>query len=41
MVPAQPPDMPPISLADLPSAYAERHKDSDYGFQHEFEVNFK
>lgn len=34
----QPPDMTPIVASDLPSAYAERHKDSDYGFQHEFEM---
>ncbi|KAJ1525691.1 hypothetical protein ONE63_008902 [Megalurothrips usitatus] len=38
LVSQQPPDMTPIAASDLPSAYAERHKDSDYGFQHEFEM---
>ncbi|CAB3382748.1 Hypothetical predicted protein [Cloeon dipterum] len=33
-----PPDMTPILRDDMPSAYQERHKDSDYGFQHEFEL---
>lgn len=35
---AKPPDLPPISRVDLPQAYKDRHKDSDYGFQHEFEL---
>ncbi|XP_052870127.1 tyrosine-protein phosphatase 69D [Anopheles cruzii] len=35
---AKPPVMPPIAKDDLPKAYNERHKDSDYGFQHEFEL---
>lgn len=38
LVSQQPPDMTPIGASDLPNAYAERHKDSDYGFQHEFEM---
>ncbi|XP_026317118.1 tyrosine-protein phosphatase 69D-like isoform X2 [Hyposmocoma kahamanoa] len=33
-----PPDMPPIATEDLAAAYAERHADSDYGFQKEFEL---
>ncbi|XP_039298297.1 tyrosine-protein phosphatase 69D [Nilaparvata lugens] len=33
-----PPDMSPILAADLATAFGERHKDSDYGFQHEFEL---
>ncbi|KAK6641042.1 hypothetical protein RUM44_012741 [Polyplax serrata] len=35
---SSPPDMPPIPKGDLPTAVAERHKDSDYGFQQEFEL---
>ncbi|KAG5682132.1 hypothetical protein PVAND_011508 [Polypedilum vanderplanki] len=35
---SKPPDLPPISRSDLPQAYVDRHKDSDYGFQHEFEL---
>ncbi|XP_059488748.1 tyrosine-protein phosphatase 69D isoform X2 [Neocloeon triangulifer] len=35
---SNPPDMTPILRDDMPSAYQERHKDSDYGFQHEFEL---
>lgn len=35
---SSPPDMPPIPKAELPAAVAERHRDSDYGFQHEFEL---
>lgn len=31
--------MTPIAKADLTMAYVERHRDSDYGFQHEFEVS--
>ncbi|XP_043266767.1 tyrosine-protein phosphatase 69D isoform X2 [Venturia canescens] len=38
LVAASPPDMPPIPKADLLQAYLERHRDSDYGFQHEFEL---
>lgn len=34
----KPPDLPPILRNDLAPAYIERHKDSDYGFQHEFEL---
>ena len=32
------PDLPPIDKAAMVSAYLERHKDSDYGFQAEFEA---
>jgi protein-tyrosine phosphatase len=39
LVSASPPDMTPIAKADLTVAYVERHRDSDYGFQHEFEVS--
>lgn len=35
---AKPPVIPPISKEELPKAYFEKHKDSDYGFQHEFEL---
>lgn len=35
---SKPPDLPPIQKNDLPQAYVDRHKDSDYGFQHEFEM---
>ncbi|PSN55870.1 Tyrosine-protein phosphatase 69D [Blattella germanica] len=38
LVSASPPDMTPIAKADLTMAYVERHRDSDYGFQHEFEI---
>ncbi len=31
-------EMPAIDKADLVQAYLERHKDSDYGFQAEFEL---
>jgi hypothetical protein len=31
--------MTPIAKVDLTMAYVERHRDSDYGFQHEFEVS--
>ena len=31
------PDLPPIDKSGLVAAYLERHKDSDYGFQNEFE----
>lgn len=33
-----PPDMAPILRDEMSNAYQDRHKDSDYGFQHEFEV---
>uniref|UniRef100_A0A336KPC3 protein-tyrosine-phosphatase n=1 Tax=Culicoides sonorensis TaxID=179676 RepID=A0A336KPC3_CULSO len=36
--PIKPPDMPPIQKSELAEAYISRHKDSDYGFQHEFEM---
>jgi len=32
-----PPDLPPIDKNGMVGAYLERHKDSDYGFQAEFE----
>ncbi|XP_055637992.1 tyrosine-protein phosphatase 69D isoform X2 [Toxorhynchites rutilus septentrionalis] len=35
---AKPPVVAPISKEDLPKAYFDKHKDSDYGFQHEFEL---
>uniref|UniRef100_A0A182JAQ7 protein-tyrosine-phosphatase n=1 Tax=Anopheles atroparvus TaxID=41427 RepID=A0A182JAQ7_ANOAO len=35
---AKPPVLPPIAKDDVPKAYNEKHKDSDYGFQHEFEL---
>lgn len=35
---SKPPDLPPIQRENLPQAYVDRHKDSDYGFQHEFEL---
>ncbi|XP_074107914.1 protein tyrosine phosphatase 69D isoform X2 [Cotesia typhae] len=38
LVAASPPDMPPIPKNELLQAYVERHRDSDYGFQHEFEL---
>ncbi|XP_026827836.1 tyrosine-protein phosphatase 69D isoform X1 [Ooceraea biroi] len=38
LVAASPPDMPPVPKGDLLQAYLERHRDSDYGFQHEFEL---
>lgn len=36
--PTKPPDMPPIAKIDLAEACRTRHKDSDYGFQEEFEM---
>ncbi|XP_011501448.1 PREDICTED: tyrosine-protein phosphatase 69D isoform X2 [Ceratosolen solmsi marchali] len=38
LVAATPPDMPPIPKSELLQSYLERHRDSDYGFQHEFEL---
>ncbi|XP_049806614.1 tyrosine-protein phosphatase 69D [Schistocerca nitens] len=38
LVSASPPDMAPIAKSDLMQAFIDRHKDSDYGFQHEFEL---
>ena len=35
---SKPPDLPPIPRENLPQSYVDRHKDSDYGFQHEFEL---
>lgn len=37
-VPKKPAEMPPIAKGDLVAAYLERHRDSDYGFQAEFEL---
>ncbi|KAI5699967.1 hypothetical protein M8J75_011949 [Diaphorina citri] len=36
-VASNPPDMAPITRADIVMEYDERHYDSDYGFQQEFE----
>lgn len=38
LVASNPPDLPPISRGELLQAYIDRHRDSDYGFQHEFEL---
>ncbi|XP_068082268.1 tyrosine-protein phosphatase 69D isoform X2 [Anabrus simplex] len=38
LVSSSPPDMPPVSKGELTIAYLERHRDSDYGFQYEFEL---
>ncbi|KAL1493162.1 hypothetical protein ABEB36_011272 [Hypothenemus hampei] len=38
LVSLNPPDMSPISKSELVSAYVEHHRDSDYGFQQEFEL---
>ncbi|XP_055854792.1 tyrosine-protein phosphatase 69D [Episyrphus balteatus] len=35
---AKPADIGPISKMDLPQAYRNRHKDTDYGFLREFEM---
>lgn len=39
-VSSNPPDVMPISKAALVTAFAELAKDSDYGFEQEFEVLF-
>lgn len=38
LVSLNPPDMCPILMAELATSYIERHRDSDYGFQQEFEL---
>ncbi|XP_063218858.1 tyrosine-protein phosphatase 69D isoform X2 [Bacillus rossius redtenbacheri] len=38
LVSSSPPDMSPVSKSQLVAAYVERHRDSDYGFQQEFEM---
>ncbi|XP_046406148.1 tyrosine-protein phosphatase 69D [Ischnura elegans] len=38
LVSSSPPDMTPIAKENLVAAFIERHRDSDYGFQHEFEL---
>ncbi|CAH1153419.1 unnamed protein product [Phaedon cochleariae] len=38
LVSLNPPDMCPITKSELISAYIEHHRDSDYGFQQEFEL---
>ncbi|XP_048526758.1 tyrosine-protein phosphatase 69D isoform X2 [Dendroctonus ponderosae] len=38
LVSLNPPDMTPISKTELVAAYVEHHRDSDYGFQQEFEL---
>ncbi|XP_031337800.1 tyrosine-protein phosphatase 69D [Photinus pyralis] len=38
LVSLNPPDMCPILRSELTAAYVERHRDSDYGFQQEFEL---
>ncbi|KAF5281454.1 hypothetical protein FQR65_LT14688 [Abscondita terminalis] len=38
LVSLNPPDMCPILRSELATAYVERHRDSDYGFQQEFEL---
>jgi protein-tyrosine phosphatase len=35
----EPPTLPPLTKEELVNAYLERHKDSDLGFQQEFEVH--
>lgn len=35
---SKPPDVAPIARADMQQAFLSRHKDSDYGFQQEFEL---
>ncbi|XP_066158731.1 tyrosine-protein phosphatase 69D isoform X1 [Euwallacea fornicatus] len=38
LVSLNPPDISPISKLELVAAYVEHHRDSDYGFQQEFEL---
>ncbi|XP_076262498.1 protein tyrosine phosphatase 69D isoform X2 [Rhynchophorus ferrugineus] len=38
LVSLNPPDMSPINKTELVSAYIDHHRDSDYGFQQEFEL---
>lgn len=38
LVSLNPPDMCPILQSELAAAYVEHHRDSDYGFQQEFEL---
>ncbi|XP_050313580.1 tyrosine-protein phosphatase 69D isoform X2 [Anthonomus grandis grandis] len=38
LVSLNPPDMSPINKSELTTAYVEHHRDSDYGFQQEFEL---
>lgn len=35
---SKPPDVAPIARSDMQQAFLSRHKDSDYGFQQEFEL---
>lgn len=35
---SKPPDVAPIARTDMQQAFLSRHKDSDYGFQQEFEL---
>lgn len=35
---ASPPDMPPVQKGELYQSFIDRHRNSDYGFQHEFEL---
>lgn len=34
----KPTDIGPINKTELPQAYVQRHKDTDYGFLHEYEM---
>lgn len=38
LVAASPPDMPPVQKGELYQSFIDRHRNSDYGFQHEFEL---